>query len=81
MFSRILAGIGCTLRIYGPSGGVLLLAENEDGLGLGHRLTKTHTLPQMGAAQLLYDSLSFRDIPPCDGEPMSGQRFMEVVLS
>ena len=66
------------------------------GTGLGRRLTETalqaardlgytrirlDTLPQMQAAQRLYEDLGFRDIPAYYGEPMAGQRFMEAVLS
>lgn len=66
------------------------------GAGLGRRLTESalqaaremgytrvrlDTLPQMDAAQHLYENLGFRDIPAYYGEPMAGQRFMEAVLS
>jgi ribosomal protein S18 acetylase RimI-like enzyme len=66
------------------------------GMGMGRRLTETamqavremgytrmrlDTLPQMAAAQRLYESLGFRDIPAYYEEPMDGQRFMEAVLS
>jgi putative acetyltransferase len=66
------------------------------GTGMGRRLTETalqaaremgytrmrlDTLPQMAAAQRLYEDLGFRDIPAYYGEPMAGQRFMEAVLS
>jgi putative acetyltransferase len=66
------------------------------GTGLGRRLTKSalqaarekgyksirlDTLPQMAAAQRLYEHLGFRDIPAYYGKPMPGQRFMEAVLS
>lgn len=65
------------------------------GTGLGRRLAETalqaardlgytcirlDTLPQMAAAQRLYEDLGFRDIPAYSGEPMDGQRFMEAVL-
>jgi len=65
------------------------------GTGIGRRLTETalqaardlgysrirlDTLPQMQAAQRLYEDLGFRDIPAYYGEPMAGQRFMEAVL-
>ena len=65
------------------------------GSGMGRRLTESalqaarklgydrirlDTLPQM-AAQRLYESLGFRDIPAYYGEPMAGQRFMEAALS
>ena len=66
------------------------------GMGLGRRLTESamraasdmgyqsirlDTLPQMVAAQRLYEHLGFRDIAAYYGEPMTGQRFMEAVLS
>lgn len=109
--------------MYGPPGGVLLLAEMEDGLagcvavrpidaavceakrlyvrsgyrgtGLGRRLMETalqsaremgytrirlDTLPEMAAAQRLYEDLGFHDIPAYYGKPMAGQRFMEAAL-
>jgi ribosomal protein S18 acetylase RimI-like enzyme len=65
------------------------------GTGMGRRLTETamraasemgyksirlDTLPQMAAAQRLYEHLGFRDIPAYYGKPMDGQRFMEAVL-
>jgi putative acetyltransferase len=66
------------------------------GAGLGRRLTeialhsaremgyksiRLDTLPQMQAAQRLYEDLGFRDIPAYYGKPVAGQRFMEAVLS
>ncbi len=66
------------------------------GTGMGRRLTeralqaaremgygsiRLDTLPQMQAAQRLYEDLGFRDIPAYYGKPMPGQRFMEAVLS
>ena len=65
------------------------------GSGMGRRLAETamraasemgytsirlDTLPQMAAAQRLYEDLGFRDIPAYYGKPMAGQRFMEAVL-
>ena len=65
------------------------------GTGLGRRLTETamraasalgyksirlDTLPEMAAAQRLYEHLGFRDIPAYYGKPMAGQRFMEAIL-
>jgi putative acetyltransferase len=66
------------------------------GTGMGRRLTETamraasemgyksirlDTLPEMAAAQRLYEQLGFRDIPAYYGKPMAGQRFMEAILS
>ena len=48
---------------------------------LGYARMRLDTLPQMAAAQQLYESLGFRDIPAYYGEPMAGQRFMEAALS
>ena len=48
---------------------------------LGYQCIRLDTLPQMQAAQRLYENLGFRDIPAYYGEPMAGQRFMEAVLS
>jgi ribosomal protein S18 acetylase RimI-like enzyme len=65
------------------------------GTGLGRRLTESalqsardlgyerirlDTLPQMQAAQRLYEDLGFHDIPAYYGKPMAGQRFMEAAL-
>jgi len=65
------------------------------GTGLGRRLTETalqaardlgyerirlDTLPQMAAAQRLYEDLGFQDIPAYYDQPMAGRRFMEAVL-
>jgi ribosomal protein S18 acetylase RimI-like enzyme len=66
------------------------------GTGLGRLLTETalqaardmgysrirlDTLPQMAAAQRLYESLGFRDIDAYYGNPVPGQRFMEAILN
>ena len=74
----------------------LYVRSDYRGTGMGRRLTETalraaremgyksirlDTLPQMAAAQRLYEELGFRDIPAYYGEPMVGQRFMEAVLS
>ena len=48
---------------------------------MGYKSIRLDTLPQMQAAQRLYESLGFRDVPAYYGEPMAGQRFMEAVLS
>ena len=48
---------------------------------MGYQRIRLDTLPQMAAAQRLYESLGFRYIPPYYGEPMAGQRFMEAALS
>jgi ribosomal protein S18 acetylase RimI-like enzyme len=48
---------------------------------MGYTRIRLDTLPEMQAAQRLYEDLGFRDIPAYYGEPMAGQRFMEAVLS
>ena len=48
---------------------------------IGYTCIRLDTLPQMAAAQRLYEDLGFRDIPAYYGEPMAGQRFMEAALS
>ena len=48
---------------------------------IGYTRIRLDTLPQMAAAQRLYEDLGFRDIPAYYGEPMDGQRFMEAALS
>jgi putative acetyltransferase len=62
-------------------------AYRGTGLGLraaremGYARIRLDTLPQMAAAQWLYESLGFRDIEPYYGNPVPGQRFMEAILN
>lgn len=42
----------------------------------GYREMRLDTLPKMDAAQQLYESLGFRDIPPYYDTPIPGTRFM-----
>ena len=86
---RALDDITCELkRVY--------VRPDFRGTGLGRRITESalqaardlgyqrirlDTLPQMQAAQRLYEDLGFRDIPAYHGVPMAGQRFMEADLS
>lgn len=46
----------------------------------GYRAVRLDTLPSMRAAQALYESLGFVDIPPYNDHPIEGTRFMEVPL-
>ncbi len=48
---------------------------------MGYTRIRLDTLPQMQAAQRLYEDLGFRDIPAYYGEPIPDQRFMEAALS
>ena len=47
---------------------------------MGYRAIRLDTLPTMQAAQSLYLSLGFRDIPPYNEHPIEGTRFMEATL-
>jgi ribosomal protein S18 acetylase RimI-like enzyme len=46
----------------------------------GYRRVRLDTLPSMTAAQSLYLSLGFTDIPPYNDHPLEGTRFMEAAL-
>ncbi len=46
----------------------------------GYRTVRLDTLPSMRAAQTLYVSLGFVDIPPYNDHPIEGTRFMELTL-
>ena len=46
----------------------------------GYRTMKLDTLPSMTAAQPLYHSLGFRDIPPHDGHPVPGTVYLGLDL-
>lgn len=47
---------------------------------IGYRAMRLDTVPQMGAAQRLYEALGFLDIPPYYPNPVPGARFMELRL-
>lgn len=47
---------------------------------VGYRRVRLDTLPSMAAAQALYLSLGFLDIPPYNDHPIEGTRFMEAIL-
>jgi ribosomal protein S18 acetylase RimI-like enzyme len=47
----------------------------------GYRAIRLDTLPSMKAAQALYTSLGFKDIPPYNDHPLEGTRFMEAALA
>jgi putative acetyltransferase len=48
---------------------------------IGYRRIRLDTLPSMAAAQALYLSLGFADIPPYNDHPIEGTRFMEATLA
>jgi putative acetyltransferase len=73
----------------------LYVRPEAQGLGLGRKLTERviaearaigyrrlllDTLPVMGAAQGLYESLGFVDIPPYRQNPVPGARFLALEL-
>jgi putative acetyltransferase len=54
----------------------------ETARALGYQRIRLDTLPEMQAAQRLYESLGFHDIAPYyGGDPLAGQRFMEARLN
>ena len=61
-------------------GRTLALAAVEQARTLGYRAMRLDTMPSMGAAQALYASLGFVEIPPYRHNPVPGARFMELQL-
>jgi putative acetyltransferase len=58
----------------------LVEALMADARAVGYRRIRLDTLPSMTAAQALYVSLGFADIPPYNDHPIEGTRFMEAIL-
>ena len=52
----------------------------EDARAIGYEVLKLDTLPQMKAAQRLYEDLGFRDTAPYNDNPVSGVRFLALDL-
>jgi len=61
-------------------GRVLAMRVIEDARTLGYDSLKLDTLPQMKAAQRLYEDLGFRDTAPYNDNPVAGVRFMALDL-
>jgi GNAT superfamily N-acetyltransferase len=59
-----------------------ILAERivEEARALGYEELKLDTLPQMQAAQRMYEKLGFRDTAPYNDNPVAGVRFMALDL-
>ena len=59
-----------------------LLVETvlHEARNIGYRRMRLDTLPSMKAAQALYLSTGFLDVPPYNDHPLEGTRFMEAIL-
>ncbi len=59
----------------------LVLAIMDEARAIGYRSIRLDTLPQMSAAQGLYESLGFREIEAYRFNPVAGTRFLEADLT
>lgn len=61
-------------------GWILAKAVIADAKSLGYGKLVLDTLPTMKAAQAMYETLGFRDIPPYTFNPIPGTRYMGLEL-
>jgi len=61
-------------------GRLLALHIIGEARALGYETLKLDTLPQMTAAQRMYEKLGFRDTAPYNDNPVNGVRFMALDL-
>jgi ribosomal protein S18 acetylase RimI-like enzyme len=52
----------------------------QEARAIGYRRMRLDTLPQMSAAQGLYQSFGFRPIDPYRFNPIAGTKFLEAEL-
>src|SRR6185295_1608748 len=75
-FQGFEAEVGGLPGCYAPPEGRLLLALADaiiaDARSIGYRSIRLDTLPSMGAARRLYQSLGFREIEPYTANPIPG---------